>query len=184
MNSNPYASPRAPDTENRPMMVEQGLFAQVVFGLWAGILFGGSFGAGGSVLLGLTSSALVGWHVLDVASFDQFLVTEIVAAIAGAICGLVPGSLIGPAVAFVCYTTKRTKRRCVLWMSILLSSATGVAVGLMASQLLSPPGDTDHLLMTMGVLVGILSGGLGGLTLGQGILDFAQVPDQSRSGQA
>ncbi len=176
MNRNPYASPRATATESHTISVDHGLFAQLVFGLWAGILFGGSFGAGGSVLLGLTSSALLGWQVLDVARFDQFLVTEVLAAIAGAICGLVPGSLIGPLAAFVGYVTKQAKRQWVLLVSIVLSGGTGVAVGIMASQLLTPGGDTDPTLLVTSALIGVLSGMLGGYTLGQGIADFASAP--------
>lgn len=175
-NPNPYASPpeTAPLESKGPLLQNTGIVARMIFGLWAGVLFGGTFGAGGSVMLGVTSGAMLGWHNVGpgIHSPQEFILTEIIAAIAGAIVGLFAGGLTGPIVSVIS-CLPNGKSRSVIWSAVILSTISGSAVGLIGYQVMTRASGADWRAAALGVAIGSLSGMLGGIQLGRGIISFA-----------
>ena len=165
------------ETECRlPCERREGALAQAIFGLWAGVLFGGTFGAAGSALLCLIDAALLGWAAIGpgIVSVEQFVLTEIMAAIAGAICGLMTGAVIGPLAALAGSLTRQHSSRVVLCLTIGLSVLAGGAIGILGTKVVTANSESSlFAAKTVGLLIGSVAGLLGGLQLGRGIIDFA-----------
>ena len=104
---------------------------------------------------------------------ESFVVTEIVAAIAGAICGLFAGGFIGPVVSVMTFVGQ-SKSRSVIYCSVALSMVAGSAVGMLGSCVLANAPGGDLRAALIGVIVGSLSGILGGFQLARSIISFAK----------
>ena len=181
MQQNPYRSPalarEVPGPSRTTRRPTVGVVTRAIFGIWAGVLFGGTFGAVGSAALGLAHAATVHWFAAApvLFSFDEFVLAEIVTAIAGAICGLFAGALIGPLVALMTWFAPRPHR---VWpalaLAIGLSTAAGGGWGAVAGAALHPSYDiSSGNLLVVGTAIGAIAGMLGGLQLGRGIVAFA-----------
>ncbi len=182
---NPYQSPSLSearrDAKSPAMLTTEGALAQAIFGLWAGVLFGGTFGAGGSALLCLTDAALLGWAAIGpgIVSVEQFVLTEIMAAIAGAICGLTAGAVIGPVAALAGCLARQRSAAIVMCLTIGLSIVAGAAIGILGTKVATANSETSLFAAIVGMLIGSVAGLLGGLQLGRGIIDFASgQPDE------
>ncbi len=175
---NPFASPQLlPTPETGDALVENsGFVARAIFGLWAGVLFGGTFGAGGSFVLGITNSAVLGVSniKIDMEPLNLFMQIGIITAIAGAISGLFVGSIIGPIISIMSYVGQQN-RRSVMYCSIAFSAVAGSAVGFIGSRIMS-----EVLIQSIGweagfigIFVGSISGIIGGFQLARSIVSFA-----------
>ena len=185
---NPYLSP-APTNEHPPgvrgrTLPDAGIATRTIFGIWAGVLFGGTFGAGGSAVLALARAATVGWFAIERgwATIEDLVMAEVAAVIAGAICGLCAGALIGPAVALVTGFVPLGRHRWPLATAVVLSTAAGGAWGAVGGSMLSVPDATTDMARVLGITIGALAGMLGGLQLGRGIMAFAFTGESATGG--
>jgi hypothetical protein len=176
--ANPYETPThsawEPHASRSDNGQKEGLFSRFVFGIWAGVLFGGLWGAGGSVLFGVVGGAVLGWGTIGpgIHSLDSFVVIEVAAAIAGAIAGLLTGGIIGPLVGLVSgFTGQRT--RPIIVMSTVLSMVAGAFIGLIGGQIIGDESGTSELAIWLGIPIGVLAGLIGGFQIGRCVLNFA-----------
>lgn len=182
---NPYQSPQVddPSLEMGPP-AKNGLLATAIFGVWAGVLFGGTFGLGGSLMLALSRGPLLGWDQLlpaiDTADgtglIEHFLITSVQVAILGAVSGVVCGLLIGPFVGVLAAIHAGRFRKATVYTAIALSALAGGLIGHLAcGQIVISPStaeSTMFIALISGTLIGGFMGLLGGRLLGRGILAF------------
>lgn len=110
-NNNPYESPRVDtttvvdsDLQSDRGKINKGMLATISFSGWAGILFGGMFGIGGSLMLGLSRWPLLGlknlvlpqMQIFGVPTNGTVLDTGVIVVLLGAISGIACGVSIGP----------------------------------------------------------------------------------------
>lgn len=175
---NPFASPQPLDSPEAgdPLVSNSGFVARTVFGLWAGVLFGGTFGAGGSVMLSLTNGAVLGVAKLSftLEPVEALVQVGIVSAVAGAISGLFAGGIIGPMVSVMSYVGQQN-RRSVIYSSVVLSSVAGSAIGYLGSQIISGRMNSfGWEAGVIGIFIGSISGVIGGFQLARSIISFAK----------
>ncbi len=176
---NPYTSPKTPTaTVHLPLNdqpADRGLWARAIFGVWAGILFGGTFGAGGSALLAavatippLTSARP------PIATIEYVLLMEFMAVIAGSVIGLVTGGCIGPCVGLLTAINRTNNDRWVMVAAIVSSMLVGITVGMLGGYFLDLSDSPMLVTSFLAPVIGGCAGLLGGFCLGRGALSFAQ----------
>ncbi len=182
---NPYQSPPVNAEQLEPVQLprqpSRSTIATAVFGVWAGILYGGIFGLVGSSTLGLSRGLVLGWNQLF-GSLGSFSAPEkaIIVATAGAVSGFACGLLIGPITGIVASWPSKTTRRAAVYWSIVLCTFAGCSIGSMGSTILFAQSfhleNGYEMPITLGTLIGSITGLTGGLQLSKTILAFVEQP--------
>lgn len=191
VSNNPYQSPKVGDQlEASPAPAETGLVATTIFGIWAGVTFGGTFGIGGSLMLLLTRGPLLGWDQLlpafvwteNSGLVEYFLLSAARVAVLGLISGVACGLLIGPFVGFLSAAQSGRFRHTTVYAAIGLSAVAGAMIGhfgckqIVVQNMIHAANSHAEFQVEIALLIGTLIGGvtgvLGGRILGRGILAF------------
>ncbi len=170
------------------------------FGAWAGVLFGGTFGIAGALLLSLMRGSMTGWsHLTYPASIvnsslgmQTICINLVIQTLLGAFSGIGSGLIIGPLVGIITSVYAGKWRRMALPVAIATSTLAGLIAGFLGFVFLNLSAvDGPNwiygrvaLVHAVAAFIGGLCGFAGGRQLGTCILAFHQKAEDSSDNPA